>query len=198
MAKRIYTRKGDDGETDLLSDERIRKDDSRVEAYGTVDELIAVIGVAKTYVSQRIQGHLHMIQQLLFFVAAELAIDFPDTTSKGRIIAGVRRVAPDDVSGLERIADELSDELLPLSSFVIPGGHAGAAFLHQARTVCRRAERRVLTLSRNRSINKEILRYLNRLSDLLFVMARHSSLENGDGEHLISRDGATRQSLEPR
>lgn len=190
MTKKIYTRRGDGGETDLLSGERIRKDDPRVEAYGTVDELIAVLGVAKTYASQRIAGHIHMIQQLLSYIAAELATEGQGQTSTDGLMGDLRRVTPDDVSDLERVADELSEELPSLSSFVIPGGQPGAAFLHQARTVCRRAERRVLTFSRNQSLSHSILRYLNRLSDLLFVMARHASLEDGNGDHLISRDGA--------
>jgi len=198
MTKRIYTRKGDEGETDLLSGERIGKDDPRVEAYGTVDELISVLGLAKTYVSQRLAGHVHMIQQLLFYVAAELATDDQEMVSADESVGDVRRVTPDDVSDLERIADGISDELPFLSSFVIPGGQPGAAFLHQARTVCRRAERRVLTFSRNQPLNQEVLRYLNRLSDILFVMARYSSLDHGNGDHLISRDGVTKQVKEPK
>ncbi|UCH03388.1 MAG: cob(I)yrinic acid a,c-diamide adenosyltransferase [Candidatus Thorarchaeota archaeon] len=198
MTKRIYTRKGDQGETDLLSGERVGKDDPRVEAYGTVDELIAVLGLAKTYVPERISGHIHSIQELLFLVAAELAIGGQEKTATNELGSKLRKVAPDDVSSLERVADELSDELPLLSSFVIPGGQTGAAFLHQARTVCRRAERRVLTLSRHYPINQEILRYLDRLSDLLFVMARHMNLESGDGEHLISRNGVKKQVKKPR
>lgn len=197
MSKRIYTRKGDKGETDTLSGERIGKDDPCVEAYGTVDELIAVLGLAKTYASQRMVGHVELIQELLFFIAAELATCDRGKISTDELEEELRRATPDDVSDLERIVDELSDELPPLSSFVIPGGQPGAAFLHQARTVCRRAERRVLTLSRNQPVNQEILRYLNRLSDLLFVMARHTSLEHGNGEHLISGNGVKKQVNEP-
>ncbi|MHA2379197.1 MAG: cob(I)yrinic acid a,c-diamide adenosyltransferase [Candidatus Thorarchaeota archaeon] len=196
MSKRIYTRKGDKGETSLLSGERIEKDSSRVEAYGTVDELIAALGLAKTYASPRIAEHIHKIQQLLFYVAAELAINEQPPDSIDEMLGDLRKATADDVVSLKRIADELSDELPPISSFVIPGGHSGAAFLHQARTVCRRAERRVLAFSRVQSVNPEILRYLNRLSDLLFVMARHSSLEEGDGDHLISREGVTKQTKE--
>lgn len=197
MTKRTYTRKGDNGETELLSGERVAKDNPRVEAYGTVDELIAVLGLAKTYVSNRIGSHIHSIQQLLFFVAAELAVGDQETVSKHELAGEPRRVTPDDVADLERMADGFSEELPPLTSFVIPGGEPGAAFLHQARTVCRRAERRVLTLFRDHPVNKEILRYLNRLSDLLFVMARYTRLEHEDGEHLISRNGVTKQFKEP-
>ena len=193
MTKRVYTRKGDEGDTDLLSGERIPKDDPRVEAYGTVDELIAVLGVAKAYASQRLAGHIHVIQQILFHVAAELATDNQEQVFKNGLIGDIQRVTQDDVSDLERIADELSEELPHLSSFVVPGGQSGEAFLHQARTVCRRAERRVLTFSKNKPVNHEILRYLNRLSDVLFLMARHSSQEHGDGDHLVSREGATKQ-----
>ena len=160
--------------------------------------MIAVLGLAKTYASKIVGGHIHSIQQLLFFVGAELATGGRESVSTDELAGELRRATPDDVSDLERIADELSDELPSLSSFLIPGGQPGSAFLHQARTVCRRAERRVLTLSRDQPVNQEILRYLNRLSDLLFVMARHTSLEHGNDEHLISRNGVTKQVQEPR
>lgn len=189
----IYTRKGDKGETGLLTGERIKKDDPRVEAYGTVDELIAVLGVAKVHSEERIANHIHSIQQLLFYVAAELAtnMDSQDSSSEG--IGDLRRVSKEDVDELERIADELTAELPPLHHFIIPGGKKAAAFLHHARTVCRRTERRVIAYSRERSINLEIIRYLNRLSDLIFVMSRYENVGEGDGDQIISREGISLQ-----
>ncbi|UCE11942.1 MAG: cob(I)yrinic acid a,c-diamide adenosyltransferase [Candidatus Thorarchaeota archaeon] len=185
----MYTRKGDKGETGLLSGERIGKDDPRVEAYGTLDELITVLGVAKVHSSSRISEYVHSIQQLLFYVAAELATDHEECGGA----SGLRRVGAKDVSLLEVIADELTEELPHLSNFVIPGGTKASVFLHQARTVCRRAERRVLSLSKTTEVNPEVIRYVNRLSDLLFVMARYENLEHGEGDYLISRDGVERQ-----
>ncbi|NHJ14917.1 MAG: cob(I)yrinic acid a,c-diamide adenosyltransferase [Candidatus Thorarchaeota archaeon] len=189
MSKRIYTRTGDKGETGLLSGERIDKDSHRVEAYGTVDELISVLGLAKVHTSERIAGHIHSIQQVLFYIAAELATNMHHIDSVNDWRKDLKRAGEQDVTELENLADELSEELPQLSNFVIPGGTRGAAFLHQARTVCRRAERRVIAFSRLEQVNGEIIRYLNRLSDLLFVMARYENLQAGDGDYLISRNG---------
>ncbi len=196
MSKRIYTRKGDKGKTGLLSGGRIEKADPRVEAYGTVDELISTLGLAKTYASSRIGEHIHSIQEFLFYVAAELATERDSPTHDENELGSLRRASVDDVKELEHLADELSELLPPISNFIIPGGSPGAAFLHQARTVCRRAERRVLAFSKLHPVNPELIRYLNRLSDVLFVMARYSNLENGDGDDLISRDGVSRQTKE--
>ncbi|MFX1369745.1 MAG: cob(I)yrinic acid a,c-diamide adenosyltransferase [Promethearchaeota archaeon] len=193
MSKRIYTRKGDKGTTGLLSGERISKDSVRVEAYGTVDECITVLGVAKVHASQRIASHIHAIQQILFYIAAELATNMDKIESPDDWRLTLKRVSSDEVTWLENIADELSEELPQISNFVIPGGTKAAVFLHQARTVSRRAERRVIAFSRIENVNSEAIRFLNRLSDLLFVMARHENLETGDGDYLISRDGVQRQ-----
>ncbi|MCK5238426.1 MAG: cob(I)yrinic acid a,c-diamide adenosyltransferase [Candidatus Thorarchaeota archaeon] len=188
MSKRIYTRKGDKGTTGLFSGERIAKDDQRVEAYGTVDELIASLGVAKVHSSDRIAVYVHEIQQILFYVAAELATNREAIEDK-EMLAAIKTVSADDVIRLENIADELVEELPLLKNFVIPGGTKGAAFLHVSRTVCRRAERRIITYSGDKQINPEIVRFVNRLSDLLFVMSRYENLEVGDGDNVISREG---------
>lgn len=193
MSKRIYTRKGDKGDTGLLSGERIEKDSVRVEAYGTVDECITVLGVAKIHSNERIASHIHKIQQTLFYIAAELATNMDNIESPDDWRLVLKRVNADDIKRLEVLADELSEELPQISNFIIPGGTKGAAFLHQARTVCRRAERRVIAFSRLEQVNGEALKFLNRLSDLLFVMARYENLETGDGDHLISREGVKRQ-----
>jgi len=193
MSKRIYTRKGDKGQTGLLSGERIDKDDPRVEAYGTVDELIASLGVAKIHSSERIANHLHSIQQVLFYVAAELATNIENIQTEDKGALRLKRVDQDDVTQLERIADELVEELPLLKNFVIPGGTKGAAFLHVARTVCRRAERRIISLAATTSVNPEIIRFVNRLSDLLFVMSRYENVEMGEGDNVISREGVRKQ-----
>ncbi|MFW9769081.1 MAG: cob(I)yrinic acid a,c-diamide adenosyltransferase, partial [Candidatus Thorarchaeota archaeon] len=176
------------GETGLLSGERIAKDDPRVEAYGTVDELGTTLGVAKVHASERIATYIHEIQQKLFVINAELATD-ANSLGADDPLRSVKTVTAEDVDFLEKIADELSEELPLLTNFIIPGGTKAAAFLHVSRTVCRRAERRIVQYARDKPVNEELIRYINRLSDLLFVMARYENLEEGDGDQLISREG---------
>jgi cob(I)alamin adenosyltransferase len=188
LSKRIYTRAGDKGETGLLSGERIDKSDPRVEAYGTVDELGATLGIAKVHSSERIANYIHGIQQKLFLINAELATN-PDSLDAKDPLRSMKKINADDVGFLERIADELSEELPLLTNFVIPGGTKAAAFLHVSRTVCRRAERRIVQFARKDVVNDELIRYINRLSDLLFVMSRYENLTEGDGDQLISRKG---------
>jgi cob(I)alamin adenosyltransferase len=187
----IYTRKGDKGKTGLLTGERIEKDNPQVEAYGTVDELITVLGVAKVHSGEKVANYIHSIQQRLFNAAAELATSHDDD----EFFEFLERIRDEDATNLEIIADELTEELPPLHNFVIPGGTKSAAFLHQARTVCRRAERRVIALSAHKSVNPPIIKYLNRLSDTLFVMARYANVGEGDGDDVISRDGVTKQKM---
>ena len=188
LSKRIYTRAGDKGKTGLLSGERIDKTDPRVEAYGTVDELGTFLGVAKVHSSERIAGYLNNIQQKLFLVNAELATN-TDSLDSDDPLRKIERVSVEDVAFLENIADELSEELPLLTNFVIPGGTKAAAFLHVCRTVCRRAERRMVYYASTEAVNEELIRYINRLSDLLFVMSRYENLEVGDGDQIISREG---------
>lgn len=184
MSKRIYTGAGDKGQTSLWSGERIDKDDIRVEAYGTVDELNSFLGLAKRHTTERIGSHIHDIQQLLFYINAQLA-----SKESGVANRNVRKVLHTDVEKIEKLTDELSEELPLLTNFIIPGGSDAGAFLHICRTICRRAERRVLTLSKISDIDPNVLMYLNRLSDLLFVFSRYENIIEGDGEQLISRDG---------
>ncbi len=188
MSKRIYTRAGDKGKTGLLSGERINKTDPRVEAYGTVDELGAALGVAKVHSSKRIAEYIHTIQQKLFLINSELATN-PDSLEAEDALRELKKVKAEDVEFLERIADELSKELPLLTNFVIPGGTKSAAFLHVCRTVCRRAERRIVYFAGIESVNEELIKYINRLSDTLFVMSRYENLEEGDGDQIISREG---------
>ena len=192
MSKRIYIRAGDKGKTGLLSGERIDKADPRVEAYGTVDELGTFLGVAKVHSSDRIAGYIHDIQQKLFLINSELATN-PDSLEKDSPLRKLERVTAADVDHLEKIADELSDELPLLTNFVIPGGTKGSAFLHVCRTVCRRAERRIVQHANSYPVNAELIRYINRLSDLLFVMSRYENIEEGDGDTTISRSGTNLQ-----
>ena len=188
MSKRIYTRAGDKGKTGLLSGERIDKADPRVEAYGTVDELGATLGVAKVHASNRIADYIHSIQQKLFLINAELATN-PATLDEDDPLQNIQRITAEDVAFLEKLADELSEELPLLTNFVIPGGTKASAFLHVCRTVCRRAEGRIVHFANSHPVNEELIRYINRLSDLLFVMSRYENLEEGDGDQLISREG---------
>jgi cob(I)alamin adenosyltransferase len=159
-----------------------------VEAYGTVDELGTFLGVAKVHSSERIADYIHNIQQKLFLVNAELAIN-PDSLNVDDPLRKLQIVTAEDVEILEKIADELSEELPLLTNFVIPGGTKAAAFLHVCRTVCRRAERRIVYYASLEMVNEELIRYINRLSDLLFVMSRYENLEKGDGDQIISREG---------
>lgn len=159
---KIYTRTGDDGSTGLGTGERVRKDSARVEAYGTVDELNCCVGLvlASPTLPQLIGDSLQAIQHRLFDLGGELAVP-------GRSV-----ILAADTTGLETLLDTLNAELPALKDFVLPGGTPAAASCHLARAVCRRAERRLLSLQQTESINPEALRYLNRLSDLLFVMSR--------------------------
>jgi cob(I)alamin adenosyltransferase len=194
MSKRIYTRAGDKGETGLLSGDRIGKDDPRVEAYGTVDELNSALGIAKIHSSKKIAGYIHDIQQMLFYVNAELARSPDSLSEESTGNKNLKRLDARDVAHLERIADELSDELPLLENFVIPGGTKSASFLHLSRTVCRRAERRIITFSLDNPVNPELIKYINRLSDVLFVFSRYENIENGEGDEIISRDGIRKMS----
>ncbi len=187
MSKRIYTRAGDKGKTGLLSGERIDKANLRVESYGTVDELGSSLGVAKVHASVRIADYLHSIQEKLFLINAELATNI-DSLEEDDPLRNLTRVSGADVESLENIADELSEDLPLLKNFVIPGGSKAAAFLHVSRTICRRAERRIVQFANSHPVNEDLIRYINRLSDLLFVMARYENEIEGKGDTLISRD----------
>jgi cob(I)alamin adenosyltransferase len=175
---RIYTKLGDGGETHLGDMSRVPKTDPRIEAYGTVDELNAAIGLAKATGSPpaRVAEWLGHIQNDLFDIGADLSV--PLGGDRERL-----RVGPEQTEWLERACDEVLEELEPLRSFVLPGGTPLAAQLHVARTICRRAERRVVVMGE--AANPEVVRYLNRLSDLLFVLAR----EANDGDEPLWRPG---------
>ena len=172
---KIYTRTGDAGETGLFGGARVDRDDPRVEAYGTVDELNSCLGVARALApSAQTDASLQQIQSDLFTVGAELAT-VPCKEDKLRMAL----VAASDIERLEAWIDRSEAPLEPLKNFVLPGGCPAAAELHRARTVCRRAERRTLTAGRSSAIRSEIVIYLNRLSDLLFVLARYENHVTG-------------------
>jgi cob(I)alamin adenosyltransferase len=166
---KIYTRRGDTGETDLIGSGRVRKDDLRVEAYGAVDELNAAIGSCTAETAHAdLREVLEAIQRTLFELGAYLAT--PE--ARHREGMGMREPGDAEIEALERRIDACEAELAPLTRFVLPGGTRAAAALHVARTVCRRAERAGVALDRREALAPGALRYLNRLSDLLFVLAR--------------------------
>jgi cob(I)alamin adenosyltransferase len=172
---KVYTRTGDDGTTGLGGGQRVGKDTPRIEAYGTVDELNSVIGVALAAgVNEAIAEPLSGIQNELFHLGSDLCILEED---KPRL--PVPRIEERHVVALEGLMDRLSEELPPLDNFILPGGAPGAAQLHVARTVCRRAERLLIALARTDAVGEWTVRYLNRLSDALFVMARHENKRRG-------------------
>jgi cob(I)alamin adenosyltransferase len=177
---RIYTKTGDAGETGLFDGTRVSKADPRVDAYGEVDELNAVLGLARASLAApeaEIDRRLDEIQRELFTVGALLA------DPRHRIAARVEKaaLAPDVVARLEAAIDALEGDVPPLRRFILPGGSAAGALLHVARTVCRRAERRVVSLGEG-AVDPVVIVYLNRLSDLLFVMARAVNHREGRAE----------------
>lgn len=175
---KIYTRRGDTGQTDLFGGDRVGKDALRVAAYGDVDELNATIGMAAAAgADDELLEALRGIQSALFDLGASLATPDPAHRQK----AGLVGVAATDVESLETLIDRLESKLSPLQTFILPGGTASAAAFHVARTVCRRAERAVVRLAAEagESVEEGTLRYLNRLSDLLFVIARHENARQG-------------------
>ena len=177
---RIYTRTGDEGKTGLGGGRRVPKDSARVEAYGTVDELNSQIGIAlATGLSDRLAAELPEIQNQLFDLGSDLA-----TPAASQERHPVPTIEPRHVARLEALIDELNAVVGPLENFLLPGGSPGAAALHVARTVCRRAERRALSLAGAEPIGSTVLPYLNRLSDALFVMARYENHERGINEPL--------------
>ena len=183
---KVYTRHGDKGQTHLVGGRRVAKDDLRIESYGTIDELNAILGIVRAFndeataapATKRLDQILRQVQNELFDLGSELATP-PDAVWKGMI-----RIGPEQITVLERTIDECQADLAPLKSCILPGGGSIAAFLHQARTVCRRAERDILRLMHREPIGESVLGYVNRLSDLLFVLSRWMSRAQGEPEYL--------------
>jgi cob(I)alamin adenosyltransferase len=187
---KVYTRTGDKGFTKLVGGKKVPKDATRIEAYGTIDELNSVLGLARVFndefkdnqpAAQRLDQIFRRLQNELFDLGSELATP-PDFSYEGMF-----KVGEDEVKALEKLIDELQKDLAPLNSFILPGGGKVGGFLHQARTVCRRAEREILRLSREEEIGPGPLQYVNRLSDLLFVLSRWVSKNLGEPEYLWER-----------
>ena len=187
---RVYTRTGDKGETGLVGGKRVPKDSPRIEAYGTVDELNSIVGLARVFNEERIkEGEAHRfldqvlrdIQEELFNLGSELATP-PDSRHKE-----ANTIGEEQVKGIEEIIDECQKTLEPLKSFILPGGGRIGGYLHQCRTVCRRAEREVLRLSRVEETSEWGIKYINRLSDLFFVLSRWVGKHLGEQEYLWQR-----------
>ena len=184
---KIYTKSGDGGTTRLVGGAEVPKDSLRIEAYGTVDELNSIIGLVRvqlenqsilTEVGERLSSWLRHLQNQLFNLGSDLA------TPIGQRMDGQPVIEEIDITALEALMDDLNEGLAPLDSFVLPGGGPIAAFLHQARTVCRRAERLTVALARSEAVGPCVVPYLNRLSDALFVWSRWVAKELGEDEHL--------------
>src|SRR5277367_3203201 len=182
---RIYTKTGDKGETGLGDGTRIPKNAQRIAAYGTVDEANATIGLARLHTTGEVDAMLARIQNDLFDLGADLCV--PETSEHS---AKALRIVDSQVDRLEREIDTMNAELSPLKSFVLPGGTPAAAYLHLARTIARRAERLVSELAANEPVNPEALKYLNRLSDHLFVLGRR--VNDGGARDILWRPGANR------
>ncbi len=185
---RVYTRTGDEGLTALVGGKRVPKDSPRIESYGTIDELNSIVGLARSFnakqatpASARMEEILRGLQNELFDLGSELATP-PDAH-----YTGMFRVGAAEVEALEHLMDELQADLEPLNSFILPGGGPVGAFLHQCRTVCRRAERDILRLGQAEEVGEWPLKYVNRLSDLFFVLSRWIARHNGEPELLWER-----------
>ena len=169
---KIYTKTGDKGDTALGDGSRVSKDSERVNAYGNVDELNASIGIVKNFANQEMNEILSEIQNDLFDLGADLCV--PDEIKSQKKL----RISSNQVKKLESNIDFMNKTLQPLKSFILPGGSKAASFMHLSRTICRRAERSLVSLNRNEKINENALKYLNRLSDWLFVASRLDNQEN--------------------
>ncbi len=192
---RVYTRTGDAGETGLVGGERVPKDGLRIEAYGTVDELNSAIGLARALVSppdSEVDGILLRIQNDLFNLGSELA------TPEDKRLPGMPGVKDEDVAWMEETMDRLGEPLEALRSFILPGGGPAGAALHLARTVCRRAERIVVSLGREVQLRPQNVMYLNRLSDLLFVLSRVVSRRTGHTDVLWKEGLASHERRKPK
>jgi cob(I)alamin adenosyltransferase len=188
---KVYTRTGDAGKTRLAGGQQVWKDNLRVEAYGTVDELNASIGVVRVMNAEMVGHHeqaeqleqeLRLVQNKLFDIGSILA------SAPGQTFRNMPQVAAKDVTRLEKLIDRCQKDLQPLKEFILPGGGKVSGFLHQARTICRRAERLCVRLSREEPVDPTIVKYVNRLSDTLFVLARWVAKTQGEPEFLWERD----------
>ena len=185
---RVYTRTGDKGDTALVGGKRVPKDSSRIESYGTIDELNSIVGLARAFNAEKrgaanrfLDDVLAKIQDELFDLGSELA------TPEDAAYAGMYRVGAAEVKRIEETIDRCQKDLAPLKSFILPGGGKVGSFLDQCRTVCRRAERDIFRLSRDEQLSEWPIKYVNRLSDLFFVLARWMAKQAGEEEVLWQR-----------
>jgi cob(I)alamin adenosyltransferase len=190
---KVYTRTGDAGKTRLAGGQQVWKDSLRVEAYGTIDELNASVGVVRVMnadvgsehsAAAQLEEELRWVQNKLFDIGSILA------TAPGQTFKNMPQVEAKDVTRLEQLIDRCQKDLEPLKEFILPGGGKVSGFLHQARTVCRRAERLCVALSKTEPVDPMIVKFVNRLSDALFVLARWVSKTQGEPEFLWERDVA--------
>lgn len=184
---KVYTRTGDKGKTRLADGQQVWKDSLRVEAYGTVDELNSVIGVVcavshETQAAEDYQEDLYWIQNKLFDLGGILA------TPKGQSFKNMPRISSSDTLRLERLIDKCQSDLEPLKEFILPGGGVVSSLLHIARAICRRAERRCVSLTKEQAVDAQIVIFLNRLSDAFFVLARWVAMKQGIPERFWQRD----------
>lgn len=188
---KVYTRTGDKGKTRLAGGQQVWKDSLRVEAYGDVDELNSTVGVVRAFNAElvgdhpfadRLEEELRWIQNKLFDVGGLLA------TAPGQTFKNMPKVTARDVTRLEKLMDWCQKDLPPLKEFILPGGGKISSFLHQARTICRRAERTCVRLGKEEPLDSALVRFLNRLSDALFVLARWMGKQQGEPEFLWRRD----------
>lgn len=188
---KVYTRTGDAGKTRLAGGQQVWKDSLRVEAYGTIDELNAVVGVVRVMnadaqsvnpAASQLEEELRWVQNKLFDVGSILA------TAPGQTFKNMPKIAAQDVTRLEKLIDRCQKDLQPLKEFILPGGGKVSGFLHQARTVCRRAERLCVALSKVEPVDPLIIKFVNRLSDTLFVLARWVAKTQGEPEFLWERN----------
>jgi cob(I)alamin adenosyltransferase len=188
---KVYTRTGDQGKTRLAGGQQVAKDSIRVEAYGTVDELNASVGLVRAMngegrhaveSSAQLEQDLRWVQNKLFDIGGILA------TAPGQVFKNMPAIKAQDATRLERMMDRCQKELTPLKEFILPGGGRVSAALHQARTICRRAERICVRLAREETLDAQIIKFLNRLSDALFVWARWVAKTRGEPEFMWERD----------
>ncbi|MDZ7614670.1 MAG: cob(I)yrinic acid a,c-diamide adenosyltransferase [Flavobacteriaceae bacterium] len=176
---KIYTKTGDSGESSLFGGERVKKFNIRLDAYGTIDELNSFIGLVRSQdIPATLQNNLVLIQNDLFTIGAMLATpQNKETLKSGKDRLGIEKIGQKNIEQLEHWIDEMNENLPAMTHFILPGGNSVVSFCHIARTVCRRAERIIVYLHQNEPVNLEIIAYVNRLSDYLFVLARKLSLD---------------------
>ena len=175
---KIYTKKGDNGNTSLFGGQTVSKSASRIESYGTVDELNSILGVVRSFnISKSVDEWLNKVQHQLFVLGADLATPQNNNTR-------IDRISQDEIDFLEKTIDHMDEELPPLKNFILPGGTSAAASIHHARTVCRRAERLTVACAMEVELSELTVKYLNRLSDFLFMLGRYENFKSGKKDTL--------------